>query len=131
MLGLGYLLCVVIFNTIFTVLGEKIVRKIRIEVYEKILKLPIPWFDNPKNSIGSITARLAVDCKQVNEMTTTYIYVLLQNLSTLITGLVIAFAYEWRISLVSLGLLPIMIASSALRIAFKLGSANKIEAAYK
>ena len=64
-------------------------------------------------------------------MTTTYIYVLIQNLSTLVTGIIIAFAFEWRISFVSLGLLPIMIASSALRIAFRVGSANKIENAYK
>ena len=91
------------------------------------MKLPIYWYEKPKNSVGSLTARLAVDCKQVKQMTTTYIYGLVQNVSTLLTGLVIAFIFEWRTSLVALGLIPFLIAAGAIRMAFRTGSATKAE----
>jgi ABC-type multidrug transport system fused ATPase/permease subunit len=58
-------------------------------------------------------------------MTTTYIYALFQNLSTLLTGIVIAFIFEWRTALVALGLLPFLIAAGAIRMAFRTGSASK------
>jgi hypothetical protein len=58
-------------------------------------------------------------------MTTVYIYGLIQNLSTLLTGLTIAFVFEWRTALVSLGLLPFLIAAGAIRMAFRSGSASK------
>ena len=64
-------------------------------------------------------------------MTTTYIYGLFQNLSCLLTGIVIAFIFEWRTALVALGLIPFLIAAGAIRMAFRTGSATKSEEAYK
>jgi hypothetical protein len=60
-------------------------------------------------------------------MTTTYIYGLLQNIVCLLTGLIISFVYEWRTALVSLALIPFLIAAGAIRMAFRTGSATKAE----
>ena len=76
--------------------------------------MPIPWFEVSKNSSGALSARLASDCVNVNTLTTSLISVALQSLSTLISGLIIAFIYEWRTSLVALGLLPLMMIAGAL-----------------
>lgn len=48
--------------TIFSIIGSQVTEKVRNETYEKILKMPIVWFDKPKNSCGGISARLASDC---------------------------------------------------------------------
>jgi len=64
-LGVLGLLLSVIQSAIFAYIGEKITRKIRSETFYKLMKLPIYWYEKPKNSVGSLTARLAVDCKQV------------------------------------------------------------------
>jgi ATP-binding cassette subfamily B (MDR/TAP) protein 1 len=74
-----------------------------------MLKMPITWFDIPKNNAGSLTARLSSDCKSVNGLTTTFIGVSIQNVVTLVTSLIIGFIFEWRTSLVTLGLIPVMI----------------------
>lgn len=58
-----------------------------------MLKMPIPWFDIPKNNAGGLTARLASDCKSVNGLTTTFIGVSIQNVVTLTTALIIGFIY--------------------------------------
>jgi ATP-binding cassette subfamily B (MDR/TAP) protein 1 len=55
--------------------------------------MPVKWFDLPKNNAGTLTARLSTDCQIVNSMTTTVVQIMIQNLSTLITGIIIAFVF--------------------------------------
>lgn len=64
-LGIIGLVLSIVQNVIFSFIGEKITHKIRSEVFYKLMKLPIYWYERPKNSVGSLTARLAVDCRQV------------------------------------------------------------------
>lgn len=71
--------------------------------------MPISWYDLPKNNAGALSARLQTDCQVVHSMTTTVVQIIIQNLSTLITGIIIAFIHYWRTSLVVLGLLPLII----------------------
>lgn len=56
---------------------------------------------------------------------------MLQNVSTLISGIVIAFVHEWRTALVALGLLPFMILCGVIQMAFSTGFSDKTDAAYK
>lgn len=112
-------------------MGSSITRKIRLETYSKMLKMPVSWFDIPKNNAGTLTARLSTDCQVVNSMTTTVVQILIQNLSTLISGLIIAFNYEWRTSLVALGLLPLMIIAGGIQMSISTGFSDKTDAAYK
>jgi ATP-binding cassette subfamily B (MDR/TAP) protein 1 len=93
--------------------------------------MPISWFDLPKNNAGSLSARLSTDCQVVNSMTTTVVQIMIQNVSTLITGIIIAFIFEWRTSLVALGLLPIMIIAGVIQMQFNTGFSDKTDAAYK
>lgn len=93
--------------------------------------MPVPWFDIPRNNAGTLTARLSTDCNLVNNVTTTIIGIMLQNVSTLISGIVIAFVHEWRTALVALGLLPFMILCGVIQMAFSTGFSDKTDAAYK
>lgn len=93
--------------------------------------MPIYWFDNPKHNAGSLTSRLSADCKNVNGLATTFIAISIQNVTTLIAGLVIAFIFEWRTSLVALGLIPFMIAAGAIQMMVTTGFSDKSDAAYK
>ena len=93
--------------------------------------MPIPWFDKPRNSAGTLSARLAADCQTVNALTTTYISILVQNLSTLVSGIIIAFVYEWRVALIALGLIPLMILSGIVQMSFTMGFSDKTDSAYK
>ena len=96
-----------------------------------MLKMPITWFDKPKNSSGSLSARLASDCKTVNGIVTTFISVSIQSATTLIAGVVIALVYEWRTALVALGLLPLIVISGMVEMAFTEGFSDKTDKVYK
>eukprot|EP00919_Chromeraceae_sp_WS-2016_P010239 GHVR01024025.1.p1 GENE.GHVR01024025.1~~GHVR01024025.1.p1 ORF type:complete len:124 (+),score=0.20 GHVR01024025.1:1147-1518(+) len=93
--------------------------------------MPIVWFDQPKNNGGSLAARLASDCQIVNGMTTTFFAILVQNLSTLVAGLVISLANEWRTSLVALGLIPFLILAGAIQMSKMNGFSDKTDTVYK
>ncbi|CAA6668876.1 unnamed protein product [Spirodela intermedia] len=56
------------------------------------------WFDEPANSSGEIGARLSADAATVRSL----------NLATLLAGLIIAFVANWQLSLIILGLLPLI-----------------------
>lgn len=58
-----------------------------------MLRMPIPWFDISKNNAGNLTSRLSSDCKNVNGLVTTFIAISIQNATTLVAGIVIAFIY--------------------------------------
>lgn len=93
--------------------------------------MPIVWLDKPRNSSGSLSARLASDCQTVNGLTTTYISIIVQNIANLVCGIIIALVYEWRTSLVAIGLIPLMIIAGAIQMAFTTGFGAKTDIAYK
>jgi ATP-binding cassette subfamily B (MDR/TAP) protein 1 len=127
---IAFILCF-IHVTLFNIVGETITRRIRIETFYKILKMPVPWFDIPRNNAGTLTARLSTDCQMVNTVTTTTASIIVQNISTLVSAVIIAFVNEWRTSLVALGLLPLMIICGVIQMSFSTGFSDKTDAAYK
>jgi ATP-binding cassette subfamily B (MDR/TAP) protein 1 len=93
--------------------------------------MPVAWLDLPRNSPGSLAARLATDCRNVNKLSTTYLAIIIQSIVTFVSGIIISFVYEWRTSLVSIGLIPFMILAGAIQMAFTSGLGAKTDAAYK
>lgn len=45
----------------FTRIGEGLTKRIRIDIYKKILRMPVSWFDEPNNNPGTLVTRLASD----------------------------------------------------------------------
>ena len=58
-----------------------------------MIRMPVGWFDQPRNNAGSLTARLSIDCKTINGVTSSFIGILVQNVSCLLCGILIAFVY--------------------------------------
>jgi ABC-type multidrug transport system, ATPase and permease components len=71
LLGL-VLLLVFLFSSLYTYLlnysGQKIMHRIRVDVFSHILSLPQPFFD--KNPVGRLTTRVTNDVNAINEMYT-------------------------------------------------------------
>lgn len=92
-----------------------------------MLKMPVPWYDIPSNNAGTLAARLSVDAEQVNSLTTTIASIMTQNISTLISGVVIALVFEWRTALVAIGMLPLMIISGVIQMQFQTGFSDETD----
>jgi len=102
--------------------GEALTKAIRSLAFSSILRQDIGWFDLPENSAGAVTGRLAKDATLIKSFTGEQMGRIAMNLSTLGIGLGVAFAFSWQITLVGLGVIPIMAAAGAVQMAVINGS---------
>lgn len=80
--------------------------RIRKDTFRRILRMPVSFFDKPENNSGTLTSRLSVDCKLISGLTSTIVATNFMNLSSLISGLAIAFLATWELTLVGLVIAP-------------------------
>ena len=93
LLAIASLIGIFIRDLLVYIVGEQITSSIRKEAFKKMLTMPIYWFDRSDNNTGVLSTRLGTDCQTINGMATTYIYLMLQTLSTLVAAIIIAFIY--------------------------------------
>ena len=103
---------------VFTIIGEDMTEKLRVEVYNKLLKLPVRWFEKKENRGGAAAARFGVDSRQVNSLGTSLVSTTVINFSTIISGMVLAFVFEWRLGIVGVIAMPCMVISGFISMLF-------------
>ncbi len=93
---------------LYSILGERISYELKLEAYNKIIRKPIKFFDDPKNNPGILSARISIDTQQVNNLASNFIGVIIQGISGFIVGMIIAFFYSWELTLVALAFSPLV-----------------------
>jgi len=92
----------------FAIAGGRLVQRIRSLTFNKVVYQEIGWFDHSENSSGAISARLSTDAATVRSMVGDALSLIVQNISTIIAGIVIAFSANWKLALLILALLPLL-----------------------
>ncbi|KAK2412276.1 ABC transporter B member 11, variant 2 [Trifolium repens] len=92
----------------FAVAGSKLIKRIRLMCFEKIIHMEVGWFDKAENSSGALGARLSTDAASIRTLVGDTLGLLVQDISTVITALVISFEANWQLSLVIIVLLPLL-----------------------
>ncbi|RLM94145.1 hypothetical protein C2845_PM08G10710 [Panicum miliaceum] len=106
--GAVYFLSLPLSSYLFSVAGCRLIKRIRLMTFEKVVNMEIEWFDHPENSSGAIGARLSADAAKVRGLVGDALQLVVQNSSTLVAGLVIAFVSNWELSLIILALIPLI-----------------------
>ncbi|CAO2207941.1 unnamed protein product [Urochloa humidicola] len=106
--GAVYFLSLPLSSYLFSIAGCRLIRRIRLMTFEKVVNMEIEWFDHPENSSGAIGARLSADAAKVRGLVGDALQLVVQNSSTLVAGLVIAFVSNWELSLIILALIPLI-----------------------
>jgi len=106
--GAVYFLSLPLGSYLFSVAGCKLIRRIRLMTFEKVVNMEIEWFDYPENSSRAIGARLSADAAKVRGLVGDALQLAVQNSATLVAGLVIAFISNWELSLIILALIPLI-----------------------
>ncbi|KAI8976833.1 putative ABC transporter protein [Pilobolus umbonatus] len=99
---LGTLLKTISFETA----GERFTKRFRTEIFNSLMKQEIGYFDNPENSLGALTSKLAVDSRNVNDMITKVWGDITQIIVTAVIGLTIAFTQSWLLTFLVLTSTP-------------------------
>ncbi|KAG1327605.1 ABC transporter B family member 11 [Cocos nucifera] len=123
--GLVSLIALPARSYFFAVAGCKLIRRIRLMTFEKVVNMEIEWFDEPENSSGAIGARLSADAAAVRSLVGDALALVVQNTATLVSGLLIAFLANWQLSLIILALIPLIGLNGYIQMKFITGfSAN-------
>ncbi|KOM33360.1 hypothetical protein LR48_Vigan01g291600 [Vigna angularis] len=93
---------------LFGVAGGKLIQRIRKACFEKVVHMEVSWFDEAENSSGAVGARLSTDAASVRALVGDALGLLVQNIASAITGLVIAFESSWQLALIILAMVPLL-----------------------
>lgn len=108
MVGLGLLTYVQ--GYILTWGGQAIIYAIRQEIFEHLQHLDLAYFD--KNYVGRIVTRATNDVENLNEMYTDILVNTIKDVLTLIGIVVIMLRLDWKLSLITFTVVPLMIAGT-------------------
>ena len=96
-----------LFSFITAALGQRVVKDLRIAVYEKIVGLHLRQFDT--TPIGTLTTRTIDDIERINDIFSDGLIPIIADLLTIVFTLGTMFWINWQLTLVSLAPFPIMI----------------------
>ena len=90
----------------FAYMGVHLVRRIRIQVLEKILTFEVAWFDEETNSSGSLCSQLSNEASLVKTLVADRISLLLQTVSGTVTAVTMGLTLAWKLALVMIAVQP-------------------------
>ncbi|MEY4337001.1 MAG: hypothetical protein RLZZ45_1920, partial [Bacteroidota bacterium] len=88
-------------------IGHKVVKDIRVKVFDKILSLNLRQFDT--TPIGTLTTRTINDIEAINDIFSEGLVPILADLLSIIAILAAMFYTDWRLTLICLVPFPIML----------------------
>ncbi|CAJ0959537.1 unnamed protein product, partial [Mesorhabditis belari] len=90
----------------FALVCTRVISTIRIEYINSVLRQNAAWLD--ANHSGTLSTKLSDDLERIREGIGDKLGLLLRGAAMFLTGLIIAFVYEWRLALVVTGVAPAM-----------------------
>ncbi|XP_073272255.1 ABC transporter B family member 9-like [Primulina huaijiensis] len=130
-LGTCTLVALPVQNYFFGIAGGKLIQRIRSLSFKKIVHQEISWFDDPANSSGAVGARLSTDASNVRSLVGDALALIVQNIATVIAGLVIAFTANWRLAIIILLVLPFVGLQGFLQMKFYKGFSADAKVMYE
>ena len=118
LLSLAYILSLAVTLTIgyfqdvlLNTIGQRVMYDLRDEIFRKLQTIEVAFYD--RNPVGRLMTRLTTDVDSLNELFTSGLVEVLGDVVLIIGAAGMMFYYSWRLSLVSLIVLPLLIAATA------------------
>ncbi|KAG9445533.1 hypothetical protein H6P81_011661 [Aristolochia fimbriata] len=95
----------------FAVMGEKLTKRVREKMLEKMLAFEVGWFDQDENTTSAICARIATEANVVRSLVGDRLSLMLQVSTTAVTAFGTALVITWRLALVIIAIQPFLVGS--------------------
>jgi len=130
-LGIGFvpLIFITLQSGLFSYAGGWLTQRLRHNAFTAIVRNNIGCFDKKENGTGVLTARLATEATLVEGMVGTRLGLTVQNICTILSGIIIAFYYGWKLTLVVLATSPLIAFANAMHMVAMKGATEKMRKA--
>lgn len=93
----------------FAYMGERLTRRIRLRMLEKILTFETAWFDEEENSSGALCSRLGNEASMVKSLVADRASLLLHTTSAVTIAMLMGLVVAWKLALVMIAVQPLTI----------------------
>eukprot|EP01138_Halocafeteria_seosinensis_P015627 gb/GECG01015948.1/.p1 GENE.gb/GECG01015948.1/~~gb/GECG01015948.1/.p1 ORF type:complete len:683 (+),score=79.61 gb/GECG01015948.1/:1-2049(+) len=121
LMGFFFLLAAVAFLAnlsqfyLFQYAGEKLTSRLRADVFKSLLSQEAGFFDTTDHAPGRLTARLASDASLVKNVIGDNLGINFQIYASLIAALVIALEASWLLTIIVIGIVPILLGTTKMQ----------------
>ncbi len=92
---------------LFTVIGERLVRTIRRDLFHKIIHQDMAFFDN--NKTGELMNRLASDTSVIQSCLSVNISMGLRSVGEVVVSIILLLVTSWSLTLIMMGVVPVLV----------------------
>ena len=112
----GALLLEVIFQFLFVFyansLGQKIIKDLRVQLFEKITLFKMSYFD--KSAVGRLVTRAVSDIETIASIFSQGLFMIIADLLKMVLVITIMLYVDWRLALIVFSVLPLIIYATRL-----------------
>jgi ATP-binding cassette subfamily B protein len=94
-------------NYLINSVGQTVMQELRVTIFRHVQRMSLSFFD--RNPVGRLLTRITNDVDALNEFLTQGLVLLLADMVTLIGIIIVMFALNWRLALISLATLPVLL----------------------
>ena len=91
-------------SLVTTYIGQRVMRDLRLEIFEHLQRLSIPYFD--RNPVGRLMTRVTSDVETLNELFSSGVVTVFGDLFTLAAIMALMLVADWRLALVAFSVIP-------------------------
>lgn len=90
-------------------MGERLTKRIRLGMLEKILSFEAAWFDEEENSSGALCSRLSNEASTVKSLVADRVSLLVQTTTAVSLAMILGLVVAWKLALVMIAVQPLTI----------------------
>ncbi|KAL7626760.1 hypothetical protein AAE478_003534 [Parahypoxylon ruwenzoriense] len=99
----------------FAKCSERLVHRVRDRAFRTMLRQDVAFFDKDENTAGALTSFLSTETTHVAGLSGVTLGTLLMVTTTLISAMVVALAFGWKLALVCIATVPVLLACGFFR----------------
>lgn len=95
------------YSTMTNLLGQQVVKDMRVKLYSHIINSPLRYFDH--TPIGTLVTREVSDMETIADIFSEGLIVIIGDIIMLLVIIIFMFFTDWRLTLISLSTIPLLI----------------------
>ncbi|BFP42194.1 ABC transporter ATP-binding protein [Flavobacteriaceae bacterium GF1] len=109
---LGQVIFQLMFNYFANLLGESVIKDLRMRLFQKMMAFKMTYFD--KSSIGLLVTRAVADMQRIGEIFSQGFFVIVADVLKMVAAAGVMLVMNWRLALIVFAILPVILVATRL-----------------